>query len=183
MSYIPEFPISIKAVYFYGSNFTLIDRTLLRNVSINIHKVSFYNTSTFRITPDAFQGKKIKSLSIIQNRMLKVDRISFDSIPRKLVSLRLENNIFRYLPALLFKPFQKMHFNVVSFSGNKLTTIYLSVFGFMKINTLKLSNNRLYALPNCSFNTLVYVKTLDFDNNNFHGNLLPSTFQCSLYAI
>ena len=203
LSYVPNFPKSVYSVGFYGSNFSVIDNNLLTNISkSNILKLTFANTSTIWVTSDAFSNIGIRSLSILFNRFLKIENLSLQGLSRRFNTLTLENNEFSSIPASLLLPLKGMSIRRMSFAGNVLKDIDLGLFRDIKIKHLQLSNNKLSELTTynnsieyllidrnrfdtipkfCEYENTSYLpklRELHFDNNNFHGNLEPSNFQC-----
>ena len=202
ISYIPMFPSAVIQVQFHGSNFSVIDKELLKNLTTsNVNTILFANTSTREITYDAFQGIHIKNLALNSNRLLKPQLVNLQSLSGKLRSLRMDDNDLETLPN--FVPVavrnEKMKF---SFSGNKLSMFDFKYFNGIHILKLHLSNNiltkikmnqnvirqlnidgnRFNTMPDfCNSDNRSYLPrltTLRFDNNNFHDSIASFSFQC-----
>ena len=145
---VPRFPTSVNQLYFYGSNFNVIDKALLVNISgLFLNKLSFYNTSTVRVGVDAFDDMHVTNLRICDNENLDPRNISLDSfVGNRKKSIHLDGNNFVNIPHTLFQSLRTQKIRVLSLARNLLTSIDFRVLGNISVGILDLSYNLLREL-------------------------------------
>ena len=168
MSYIPEMPSSITQVVFENSNFSFIDAYLLSNISSNVVKLTFTNTSTVEIRHDAFTKlNKLEELKIASNHLLRPVNISLESLPNRMKTIKFSKIVYMMnIPTGLFQ--SKRDFSLTNLIINtcNLSKIDLRIFGNVSLKTLDLTHNKL-KLFKTENNTIRKLKTVILSYNYF----------------
>lgn len=184
LSYIPQLPGYVRALWFTNNHLPNIDRNTFKNLAtLRLEEIHLAENRIMNISRDAFEDLiYLKTLDIGGNR--HVDRsqlsMSFSSVSEFTIEkLVLANNQWKSLRHAMFQHFRGSTLSSIHLDKNKLAYFdFDEIYGIDSLNEISLEHNQLRFINGSKILKNITKLLLDYNSLYYNNSTSIFNFPC-----